>query len=79
VEKRTGNVVTLNVALVDPAGTVTLSGTVATNVLLLARVTTAPPAGAIPLSLTVPVEELPPTTVVGFRVSEERTGGKIVS
>jgi hypothetical protein len=36
--------------------------------LLAARVTEMPPAGAGLLRVTVPVEDCPPTTVVGFRV-----------
>ena len=62
----------MKVAVVPPAGTVTLDGTVATPVLLLDSDTTAPPLGAGPLSVTVPVEELPPVTVDGFKVSESR-------
>jgi hypothetical protein len=62
----TPRVVTVNVAEVLPAATVTLAGTVAAAVLLLERVTTAPPVGAAPLSVTVPVELFPPTTVVGL-------------
>ena len=42
-------VVTANVVDVLPAGTVTLAGTAATDVLLLERVTATPPAGAAPL------------------------------
>jgi hypothetical protein len=64
-------VLTLKVALVLPAGTETLDGTVATDVFLLESVTSAPPDGALELSVTVPVELLPPLTLVGFRVSEE--------
>lgn len=63
---------TVNVALVAPAATVTLAGVLATVVLLLDSVTTAPPAGAAPLSVTVPVEEFPPVTLVGFSVSDAR-------
>ena len=74
VELVTVLVVTENVALVDPAGTVTLGTTTwATPVLLLTRVTTAPPVGAGALRVTVPVEELPPMTLVGFRDTELRT------
>ena len=62
----TPSVVTVNVAEVLPAGTVTLAGTVAAAVLLLESVTTAPPVGAAPFSVTVPVELFPPTTVVGL-------------
>ena len=76
VEKRTIEVCTVKVALVAPAGTVTLEGTLATAVLLLESVTWAPPAGAGPLRVTVPVEDCkPPTTLVGFSVSDERGGG----
>ena len=71
VEAATTLVVTVNVALVAPAGTVTLPGTVAAE-LLLDSVTCAPPAGAAPSSVTVPVELLPPVTVVGFTASEVR-------
>src|SRR3989441_13331584 len=64
-------VVTVNVTLVAPTGTVTLAGTVAA-VLSLDSVTCAPPAGAGPSSVAVPVELLPPVTVVGLSPSEER-------
>src|SRR5438552_16431088 len=63
-------VLTVNVALVAPAATVTLEGTVATDVLLLESATCAPPDGAGPLSVTVPVEEFPPVALVGLNVSE---------
>src|SRR5258707_13953531 len=66
-----GLVVRVNVALLAPAATVTLEGTRATSVLLLESTTCAPPAGAGPLSVTVPVDEFPPTTLVGFSVSVE--------
>src|SRR6266436_201920 len=62
------------VALVAPAGTATLEGTLAAP-LLLESPTCAPPAGAAPLSVTVPVEEFPPVTVVGFSESDERETG----
>ena len=45
----------MKVALVAPAGTVTLAGTVAAAVLLLISCTTAPPAGAAVFSVAVPV------------------------
>ena len=77
VEAVTAKVVTVNVALVAPAGMVTLAGTVATTVLLLARVTTAPPVSAGPLSMTLPVEGDPPLTLVGFSVSMVRVGGGV--
>ena len=66
----TGLVVMMNVAVVAFAATVTLAGTWAAVVLLLESVTTAPPAGAGPLNVTVPVEELPPITELGLRVIE---------
>ena len=47
-------VATVNVAVVAPAATVTEVCTVAAG-LLLASITTAPPAGAAALSVTVPV------------------------
>jgi hypothetical protein len=61
----------VKVALVCAACTVTLDGTVATDVLLLDRLTLAPPEGAAPVNVTVPVELFPPLTLVGFSVSDE--------
>ena len=72
VDAATALVLTVKVALVAPAVTVTLDGTLAAEVLLLKSVTTAPPDGAAPLSGTVPVEEFPPVTLAGFTESEER-------
>jgi hypothetical protein len=66
----TAVVVTENVAVVCPAATVTLTGTVAA-VLLLPSVTTAPPTGATAVNVTVPVEPAPPVTLVGFSDTEE--------
>ena len=72
VDALTTLVLTANVALVAPATTVTLAGVLATVVSLLESVTCMPPAGAAPLNVTVPVEELPPTTLAGFNAIEER-------
>src|SRR2546427_7885595 len=72
VDAATALVVIVNGALVAPAGTVTLPGTLAAAVLSLDSVTCAPPVGAGPSSVAVPVELLPPVTVVGFTPSEER-------
>jgi len=75
VDKRTTDVFTVKVALLLPAGTITLEGTLAAP-LLLESITCAPPAGAGPLSVTVPVDDCaPPITLVGFNVSEETVGG----
>ena len=79
VDDATPLVVIVKLALVDPAGIVTLAGTCATGTLLLCRVTTAPPAGAAPFKVTVPVELFPPTTDVGFLAIEERVGALTVS
>src|SRR3989442_1208178 len=73
VDVATALVLRLKLALVPPAGTVTLEGTVAAG-LLLESATCAPPAGAGPFSVTVPVEELPPVTLAGLRASDEMTG-----
>jgi hypothetical protein len=67
-------VFTAKVVLLAPPGMLTLAGTVAAAVLLLERVTTAPEDGAAALSVTVPWEVLPPTTLVGFNVNELSTG-----
>ena len=74
VDAVTELVLTVKVALVAPPATVTLAGTVATLVLLLESDTTVPPVGAGPLSVTVPVEELPPVTLVGLRPSDVSVG-----
>ena len=68
----TALVLTVKDALVAPAATVTLEGTLAAVVLLLESATCAPPVGAGPLNVTVPVEEFPPVTLVGFSEIDER-------
>ena len=81
VDITTIDVLTVKVALALPAGMVTMDGTLAAP-LLLESMTCAPPAGAGPLSVTVPVENCtPPTTLVGFSVSEATVmgGGVTVS
>lgn len=76
VEEETEEVVMVKAAVVDPAGTDTLTGTCAAAVLLLLNVTVAPPVGAAALKVTVPCELLPPTTLVGFSVNVLKlTGG----
>ena len=80
VEAATALVLTGKVALVAPAGTVTLLAMVATAGLLLDIATGAPPAGAGPFSLTVPVgEDVPPVTLAGLTLSEIGMGGITVS
>jgi len=74
VDTATALVLTVKEALVAPAATVTLEGPLVTAILLLERAIGAPPAGAGPLSVTVPVEEFPPVTVVGFRATDVRVG-----
>ena len=66
----TADVVIAKVAVVAPAATVTLAGDCAAAVLLLVRVTTAPLDGAGPVKVTVPVDEVPPSTEVGLSLTE---------
>jgi hypothetical protein len=75
VGSRTKDVFTVNVALVAPAGIVTLEGTLAAP-LLLDSVIRAPPTGAGLLSVTVPDEDCKaPKMLEGFSESEARVGG----
>jgi hypothetical protein len=67
--------VTVNVALVAPAATATLAGTVATAMFRLDRLTVIPPGGAIAVNVTVPVEGFPPTTAIGERETALRAAG----
>ena len=77
VRAATGSVLTVNVAFVLPAPTVTVANTVAEGV-LLESVTLNPPDGAGLLSFTVPTELAPPATVLGTRINEVRVGALIV-
>jgi len=61
-------VATVKLAVVAPAATATLAGSV-TAARLLDSDTTAPPGGAALVRLTVPDEELPAVTLVGVRAS----------
>src|SRR5271169_4932648 len=71
----TAVVVIVKFAVMALAGTVTLAGTVATAVLPLERLTTAPAAGAGPRKVTVPWALVPPTTIAGFTVTCASVGG----
>ena len=70
----TAVVSTVKLAVVPPSATVTLAGTVAAGS-LLDSVTTAPPAGAALLRVTVPFDEFPPTRLDGLSDTDESTGG----
>jgi len=72
-------VVTVNEAFDKPAGTVTLAGTVAADGLLEDRLTTAPPEGVAPFSVTVPWSVLPPTTLPGLIDKPHTIGGTTLS
>lgn len=75
----TAEVVIGNVAVVLPAATVIPAGAWAMLVLLLDNATVIPPVGAVALSVTVPVEELPPMTFVGLTVTEVRLTAPLVT
>ena len=77
VDAATDTVLTVNVALVAPAATVTFAGTVAAAVLLLDSATTAPPDGAALVNVAVPWELLPPTTVNGVSEIADSAGGDV--
>jgi len=66
----TPEVVTVNVAELEPDETLTLAGTTA-DALLLLKVTDFPPPGAFAVSVTVPVELVPPVTELGDRLTVE--------
>lgn len=70
----TATVVTVNEAKVWPAGTLTIPGAVAVE-LLVASVTVTPPAGAGELRKTVPVALVPPGTLVGLTETDCKSGG----
>jgi len=77
----TGNVMTLNVPLVALPGIVKFIGTVAAAalVVVLVRVTVKPAGGAGPLSMTVPIEPLPPVTELELNVNDIIAAGFTVS
>jgi hypothetical protein len=67
--------VTVNVTEVEPAGTVTLNGTVAAVVLELASDTATPPVPAAAVRVTVPVAVCPLTIVLGLTETLLRAAG----
>jgi len=69
VSTPTAAVVTVKVAVLDPAATVTEVATVAAAWSEV-KLTTKPPAGALPVRVTVPVDGLPPTRLVGFNETD---------
>jgi hypothetical protein len=72
--------VTVNVATLEPAGTITLAGAVTSPVEELASVTVVPAPGAVPVKVTVPVGWVaPPTTEGTSSAREERAGAVTVS
>src|SRR5215831_6868223 len=66
-----GAVETVNVALVAPPAMFTLAGTPTTAGSALDNVTSAPPAGAAAVSVSVPREPFPATTLPGVRVTDD--------
>jgi hypothetical protein len=68
----------VNVAVVAPAATDTVAGTVAAA-LLEVSATNPPPAGAALARVTVPVDEYPPPTEVGLKEMVETGTGLTVT
>jgi len=75
VAAATVKVETGKVTEIDPAGTVTVRGVVTMARFVLVIKTTAPPAGATALSVSVPVGEAPPTTLKGLIAKPVRIAG----
>jgi len=74
VDVVTGLVVTVKDAVDEPAATVTEPGTVAAALLLDIEIA-APPLGAGPFSVTMPVEGVPPVIVELLSVNDVRAAG----
>lgn len=72
----TGEVVIVKEEVVDPACTIVVAGGTA-QMSLEESSTSTPPVGAGPLSVTVPVEALPPRTLGGDSERPTRTDGLI--
>ena len=78
VSAATAAVSTVKLAVVLPAATVTVAGTVATTELLLSE-TTVPPLGAMLESVTVPATCEPPLIVLGDNATLVTRGAVIFS
>ena len=72
----TALVLIVKLDVIVPAATMTVAGMVALG-LPEVRLIDEPPAGAAELNVTVPVDELPPSTVVGLIVNPTRFGAVI--
>src|SRR5687768_11102262 len=70
-------VLTAKFTEVAPIGTVIVLGTEATDGALLDSVITVS-SGAGPVTVTVPVEAVPPATLLGFNVSVERVTPEVI-
>jgi hypothetical protein len=86
VDANTLAVVTVNVPMVLPAGTVAqpqagkLTGSApAGETFVILKLTNTPPAGAVSLMVTVPVDWLPPTTFAGINLTWTTGGGRTVT
>ncbi len=66
----TASVFTGNVAMVAPPARLTLPGTIAAQVVSLARETDTPPVGAGAFRVSIPVDGTPPVTADGFKLTE---------
>jgi hypothetical protein len=74
VELATLKVVDVKVPVVEPAVTVVVAGTDATEELALVSEMVTPPTGATAARVTVPVETAPPTTAPGESVNAVMVG-----
>ena len=71
----TADVVMVKLAEVCPAGTKTIPGGLAAEMLFVESVTEIPPEGAGEFRNTVPVALVPPLTLAGLIVRERKSGG----
>jgi hypothetical protein len=76
VSESTATDVAVKLAESAPSGTVTVAGTVIAG-LLLTKSTVTPPAGAIPVNVTLPMVDAPPFSIVDIE-SVDNTGAATV-